>query len=57
MFRLLVTGALVYVAYRVTQRMIQDIPDTVDPLLLPPPQQDRGALRRQSASTGGNTRR
>jgi hypothetical protein len=50
MFRLLVTGALVYVAYRVTQRMIQDIPDAADPLLLPPPQNDRGALRRQSAA-------
>jgi hypothetical protein len=57
MFRLLVTGALVYVAYRVTQRMIQDTPDTVDPLLLPPPKHVRGALRRQSATSGVNARR
>ncbi|TIN18388.1 MAG: hypothetical protein E5Y31_26510 [Mesorhizobium sp.] len=52
MFRLLVAGALAYVAYRITRKMIEDVPDTVDPLLLPPSQHDRETLRRQSAAMG-----
>ncbi|MER8371862.1 hypothetical protein NKH19_26650 [Mesorhizobium sp. M1338] len=52
MFRLLVAGALAYVAYRIARKMVEDVPDTVDPLLLPPPQHDREALRRQSAAMG-----
>ena len=50
MFRLLVAGALAYVTYRITRQMIDDVPDTIDPLLLPPSQYDREALRRQSAA-------
>lgn len=57
MFRLLVTGAVAYVAYRITRQMVEDVPDTVDPLLLPPSQHDREALRRQSASMGVDPRR
>jgi len=52
MFRLFVAGALAYVAYRITRQMIEDVPDTIDPLLLPPSQHDREALRRQSAAMG-----
>jgi hypothetical protein len=52
MFRLLIAGALAYVTYRITRQMIDDVPDTVDPLLLPPSQYDREALRRQSAAMG-----
>jgi len=52
MFRLLAVGALAYVAYRITRQMIEDVPDTIDPLLLPPSQHDREALRRQSAEMG-----
>lgn len=52
MFRLLVTGALAYVTYRIARKMVEDVPDTVDPLLLPPSQHDREALRRQSAAMG-----
>ena len=52
MFRLLIAGALAYVTYRITRQMIDDVPDTVDPLLLPPSQHDREALRRQSAAMG-----
>jgi hypothetical protein len=52
MFRLLVAGALAYVTYRITRQMIDDVPDSVDPLQLPPSQYDREALRRQSAAMG-----
>lgn len=52
MFRLLVASALAYVTYRITRKMVDDVPDTVDPLLLPPPQYDREALRRQSVAMG-----
>ena len=52
MFRLLIAGALAYVTYRITRQMIDDVPDTIDPLLLPPSQYDREAVRRQSAEMG-----
>lgn len=52
MFRLLIAGALAYVTYRITRQMIDDVPDTIDPLLVPPSQYDREALRRQSAAMG-----
>ncbi|UVK37948.1 hypothetical protein LHFGNBLO_005061 [Mesorhizobium sp. AR10] len=51
MIRLLLAGAFVYVAYRVTKKVIDEVPDTVDPLLVPS-QGDREALRRQSAAMG-----
>ncbi|MEO5759250.1 MAG: hypothetical protein ABIQ51_20575 [Mesorhizobium sp.] len=57
MFRLLVTGVFAYVAYRITRQMIDSVPDAVDPLLLPPSQHDREALRRQSAAMGIDLRR
>ncbi|WP_195175490.1 hypothetical protein [Mesorhizobium sp. INR15] len=57
MFRLLVTGVFAYVAYRVTRQMIDSVPDAVDPLLLPPSQHDREALRRQSVAMGIDLRR
>ncbi len=57
MFRLLFAGALAYVTYRITKKMVDDVPDTVDPMLLPPRQYDRDALRRQSAAMGVNSRR
>ncbi|ESW83002.1 MULTISPECIES: hypothetical protein [unclassified Mesorhizobium] len=52
MIRLLIAGAIVYVAYRVAKKVIDEVPDDFDPLLLPPPQDDREALRRQSARMG-----
>lgn len=57
MFRLLVAGALAYVTYRLTRKMVEDVPDTVDPLLLPPRQFDRESLRRQSAAMGVDPKR
>jgi hypothetical protein len=52
MFRLLVASALAYVTYRITRKMVEDVPDTVDPLLVPPSRYDREALRRQSVAMG-----
>ncbi|RWB08718.1 MAG: hypothetical protein EOQ39_19105 [Mesorhizobium sp.] len=49
MFRLLVAGAFAYVTYRIARKMVENVPDTVDPLLLPPSKHDRETLRRQSA--------
>lgn len=57
MFRLLVAGAVAYVAYRITKNLVEDVPDTVDPLLLPPRQYDRETLRRQSAAMGVDPQR
>jgi len=52
MIRLLVAGALAYVTYRITRKMVEDVPDTIDPLLVPPSHYDREALRRQSVAMG-----
>ncbi|UVK44680.1 hypothetical protein BPNPMPFG_000129 [Mesorhizobium sp. AR07] len=52
MIRLLVAGALAYVTYRITRKLVEDVPDTIDPLLVPPSQYDREALRRQSVAMG-----
>ncbi|MFD1987950.1 hypothetical protein ACFSOZ_36625 [Mesorhizobium newzealandense] len=52
MFRLLVASALAYVTYRIARKMVEDVPDTIDPLLVPPSQYDREALRRQSVAMG-----
>jgi hypothetical protein len=57
MFRLLIAGALAYVTYRMARQMIDKVPDTIDPLLLPPSQHDRQALRRQSAAMGVDPQR
>ena len=51
MIRLLLAGVIAYVAYRFTKKVIDDVPDDFDPLL-PPPQDERAALRRQSAAMG-----
>ena len=57
MIRLLLAGALAYVTYRITRKMVEDVPDTVDPLLLPPSKHDRETLRRQSADMGVDPQR
>ncbi|WP_292242265.1 hypothetical protein [Mesorhizobium sp.] len=51
MIRLLIAGATVYVAYRITREIIDEVPDDFDPVQLPPPD-DRKSLRRQSAAMG-----
>ncbi|MBZ9795945.1 hypothetical protein [Mesorhizobium sp. ES1-4] len=57
MIRLLLVGTLAFVTYRVARRMIDEVPDSVDPLLLPAPANDRKALRRQSAAMGVDPKR
>ncbi|UCI18052.1 hypothetical protein FJ970_23555 [Mesorhizobium sp. B2-1-8] len=57
MIRLLLVGTLAFVAYRLARKMIDEVPDNVDPLLLPAPANDREALRRQSASMGVDPKR
>lgn len=56
MIRLLITGAVAYLAYRVTRQLVDDVPGNVDPLLLPS-QANREALRRQSAAMGVDPQR
>ena len=51
MIRLLIAGTIAYLTYRVAKQLIDDVPDNVDPLLLPS-QANREALRRQSAARG-----
>ncbi|MBW8909208.1 hypothetical protein AB6802_07245 [Mesorhizobium sp. RCC_202] len=50
MFRLLLTGLFAYTAYRVTMRIIEEVPSTVAPLEMPG--DERRTLRRQSARMG-----
>jgi hypothetical protein len=50
MIRLLIAGTIAYVAYRVARKVIDEVPDNFDPLLLP--REDERALRRQSAAMG-----
>ena len=57
MMRLLIVGAIVYVAYRLARKVIEEVPDDFDPVLLPSDQDDREGLRRQSASMGAAPRR
>ncbi len=57
MIRLLIAGALAYLTYRITRKVIEDVPNTIEPLLIPPSQYDREALRRQSAAMGVEPRR
>lgn len=57
MFRLLVAGAFAYVTYRIARKVVENVPDTVDPLLLPPSKHDRETLRRQSADMGVDPQR
>ncbi|MBZ9808569.1 hypothetical protein LB566_02005 [Mesorhizobium sp. CA13] len=52
MIRLLLACTIAFVTYRLARKLIEDVPDTVDPLLLPVPKNDREALRRQSAAMG-----
>jgi hypothetical protein len=52
MMRLLIAGAIVYVAYRLAKKVIEEVPDDFDPVLLPSGQDDREGLRRQSAAMG-----
>ncbi|PBB28412.1 MULTISPECIES: hypothetical protein [unclassified Mesorhizobium] len=57
MIRLLLAGTFAFLAYRLTRKMIDDVPGDIDPLLLPAPRSDREALRRQSAAMGVDPRR
>ncbi|MBZ9741270.1 MULTISPECIES: hypothetical protein [unclassified Mesorhizobium] len=57
MIRLLLVGTLALVTYRLARKMIEEVPDSVDPLLLPAPKNDREALRRQSADMGVDPKR
>jgi hypothetical protein len=50
MFRLLLTGLFAYTAYRVTMRIVEEVPSTVAPLEMPG--DERRTLRRQSARMG-----
>ena len=56
MMRLLIVGAIVYVAYRLARKVIEEVPDDFDPVLLPSENDDE-TLRRQSASMGVAPRR
>ncbi|MER8485893.1 hypothetical protein [Mesorhizobium sp. M1322] len=56
MIRLLIAGAAVYVAYRIAREIIDEVPDDFDPLLLPPPEDDK-SLQRQSAAMGAEPER
>ncbi|MFK0690548.1 hypothetical protein ACFX5Q_20425 [Mesorhizobium sp. IMUNJ 23033] len=55
MIRLLIVGLFAYATYRVTKKVIDDVPDDFDPL--PVPSDERPALRRQSAAMGVEPRR
>ncbi|WP_081294691.1 MULTISPECIES: hypothetical protein [Mesorhizobium] len=57
MIRLLLAGTFAFLAYRFARKMIDDVPDDIDPLLLPASRSDREALRRQSAAMGVDPRR
>ncbi|MER9657349.1 hypothetical protein NKJ26_28410 [Mesorhizobium sp. M0152] len=57
MIRLILVGAFAFVTYRLVRKMIDDVPDDVDPLLLPASANDREALRRQSAARAADPRR
>jgi hypothetical protein len=55
MIRLLLAGLFAYAAYRVTMRIIDEVPGDVAPLDMPG--DERRALRRQSAAMGVEPRR
>ncbi|WP_214474787.1 hypothetical protein [Mesorhizobium sp. dw_380] len=57
MIRLLLAGTFAFLIYRLARRMIDEVPDNFDPLLLPAPRSDREALRRQSAAMGVDPKR
>jgi hypothetical protein len=57
MIRLLLAGTFAFLTYRLARRMIDDVPDDIDPLLLPASGSDREALRRQSVAMGVDPRR
>lgn len=57
MIRLLLAASLALLAYRLARKMIDEVPDNLDPLLLPAPRSDREALRRQSAAMGVDPKR
>lgn len=50
MFRLLIAGLFAYATYRVTKRIIEEVPGNVAPLEMPG--DERRVLRRQSAAMG-----
>jgi hypothetical protein len=50
MIRLLLAGLFAYTAYRVTMKIIDEVPGNVEPLEMPG--DERRALRRQSAAMG-----
>ena len=55
MFRLLLAGLFAYATYRVTKRIIDEVPGDIAPLEMPG--DERRALRRQSAAMGVEPRR
>ncbi|MGX8008564.1 hypothetical protein ACVDG8_005830 [Mesorhizobium sp. ORM8.1] len=55
MIRLLLIGLFAYAAYRVTMRIVEEVPGDVAPLEMPG--DERRALRRQSARMGVEPRR
>ncbi|MCA0031911.1 hypothetical protein [Mesorhizobium sp. B263B2A] len=57
MVRLLLAATFALLAYRLARKMIDEVPNNFDPLLLPAPRSDREALRRQSAAMGVDPKR
>ena len=55
MIRLLLTGLFAYATYRITKRIIEEVPGDVAPLEMPG--DERRALRRQSAAMGMEPKR
>ncbi|MDX8448350.1 hypothetical protein [Mesorhizobium captivum] len=55
MIRLLLVGLFAYATYRVTMRIIEEVPGDVAPLDMPG--DERRALRRQSATMGVEPKR
>ncbi|WP_189347460.1 MULTISPECIES: hypothetical protein [unclassified Mesorhizobium] len=56
MFRLLIVGLFAYATYRFAKKVIDEVPDSFEPLPLPE-DEERRSLRRQSAAMGVETRR
>jgi len=55
MIRLLIAGLFAYATYRVTRKIVDEVPDDVRPL--PMPADEQRSLRRQSAAMGVEPRR
>ena len=54
MIRLLIAGLFAYATYRVTRKIVDEVPDDVRPL--PMPADEQRSLRRQSAAMGVQAR-